>query len=42
LTQQQNPYPSGVSDEKGLPKDDQVTPPMGFEFPIGGPNRHEI
>jgi hypothetical protein len=29
-TQQTNPYPSGVNDEKGLPKDDQVKPPKGL------------
>jgi len=26
-----NPYPSGVKDEKGLPENDQVKPPEGWD-----------
>jgi hypothetical protein len=35
-TQQPNPYPSGVNDEKGVPTDDQVKPPKGLRFFFGG------
>jgi len=35
-TLQHNPYPSGVNDEKGLPKDGQVKLPKGLRFPFGG------
>jgi hypothetical protein len=36
LFQQYNPFQSGVNDEKGLSKDDQVGPPKGLRFPFGG------
>jgi hypothetical protein len=29
--------PSGVKDEKGLPKDDPLKPPKDFDFPLGAP-----
>jgi hypothetical protein len=33
---QSNPYPSGVSDEKRVSKNDQAEPPKGLGFPFGG------
>jgi hypothetical protein len=34
FSKQHNPYPSGVSDEKGLPQDGQVKAPWDSEFPL--------
>jgi len=34
--------PSGVKDEKGLLKDDQVKLPKGLGFPFGGASRFDL